>query len=72
MKREATQKTNFGQHTQKGCLEPCREPGRLIDVAPILLVSRVGDMVDEFVFGLARVAMLNFVSLEMTVEIAWR
>jgi len=78
MKREAAERANFWHESQEKCLEACAEAWFFIDVAPILTVLRIRDVVDKFLLGLAGVAVLNLISLEMpchcgiTVETAWR
>ena len=65
MKSEAAERANLWHDAQTKCLDASEEPWLFIDLAPVLAVPRLRNLVDEFLLSLAGVAVLNFISLEM-------
>src|SRR3954453_21329266 len=65
MKGEAAEGSDFGHQSQKECLEACRETRLFVNVAPLLAIRRIRNVVDVFCFRFARLAVLNVVSFEM-------
>src|SRR5215831_16937268 len=65
VKREAAEWSDFWHHVQEKCFEASEEAWLFIDVAPLLVVLRMRDVVDEFRLGLAGVAVLNLIFFEM-------
>jgi hypothetical protein len=61
MKREATERAYLRNKAQEQCLEASKEVALFIDIAPILAIRRIRDVIDELRLGLARIALLNFI-----------